>query len=148
MRASLASPSAFAVLLLVAHGALSSQTQSTRSLSSRVENTTRWLQGSPEDHGIDAAALQALYSDMSQEPHHDLKGIVILRDGYLVSEHYFNGDSADTLHDIRSATKSITSLLMGIAIQKVWYTASMTRSVSTCRICLEMASSALQFAIC
>jgi CubicO group peptidase (beta-lactamase class C family) len=118
MRASLASPSAFAVLLLVAHGALSSQTQSTRPLSSRVENTTRWPEGSPEDHGIDAAALQALYSDMSQEPHHDLKGIVILRDGYLVSEHYFNGDSADTLHDIRSATKSITSLLMGIAIQK------------------------------
>ena len=55
---------------------------------------------------------------MAQEPHHDLKGIAIVRNGRLVSEHYFNGDSADTLHDIRSATKSITSLLMGITIQK------------------------------
>jgi CubicO group peptidase (beta-lactamase class C family) len=36
----------------------------------------------------------------------------------LVSEHYFNGDFADSLHDIRSATKSLTSLLMGIAVQK------------------------------
>jgi CubicO group peptidase (beta-lactamase class C family) len=53
---------------------------------------------------------------MESEPHHDLKGIVIVRDGRLVSEHYFNGDTAGTLHDIRSATKSITSLLMGIAI--------------------------------
>lgn len=55
---------------------------------------------------------------MTQEPNHDLKGIVIVRDGHLVSEHYFNGDSAISLHDIRSAKKSVTSLLMGIAIQK------------------------------
>jgi CubicO group peptidase (beta-lactamase class C family) len=55
---------------------------------------------------------------MTAEPNHDLKGIVIVRDGHLVSEHYFNGDTASSLHDIRSATKSITSLLMGIAIQK------------------------------
>ena len=55
---------------------------------------------------------------MAQEPHRDFKGIVIVRSGRLASERYFNGDSVDTLHDIRSATKSITSLLMGIAIQK------------------------------
>jgi CubicO group peptidase (beta-lactamase class C family) len=78
----------------------------------------RWTPGKPADSGIDAAALQSIYSTMAQDPHHDLKGIVIVRDRHLVSEQYFNGDSVDTLHDIRSATKSITSLLMGIAIQK------------------------------
>lgn len=67
---------------------------------------------------IDGAALAALYDKLAQESHHDLKGLVILRQGKLVSEHYFNGDSAETLHDIRSATKSITSLLMGLAIQR------------------------------
>jgi CubicO group peptidase (beta-lactamase class C family) len=51
------------------------------------------------------------------DPHHALKGIVILRNGSLISEHYFNGDSASTLYDIRSATKSITSQLMGLALQ-------------------------------
>jgi CubicO group peptidase (beta-lactamase class C family) len=79
----------------------------------------RWLTAGTVDSGIDAVALQSLYSDMAQESNHDLQGIVILRDGHLVSEHYFNGDSATSLHDIRSATKSVTSLLMGIAIQKV-----------------------------
>ncbi len=78
----------------------------------------RWSAGRPADSGIDAAALESIYSDMAHEPNHDLKGIVIVRDDHLVSEHYFNGDSASSLHDIRSATKSITSLLMGIAIQK------------------------------
>src|ERR1700689_3813341 len=77
-----------------------------------------WSQEKPAESGMDASSLESLYSEMAQEPHHDLKGIVIVRDGRLVSERYFNGDSVDTLHDIRSATKSITSLLMGITIQK------------------------------
>jgi CubicO group peptidase (beta-lactamase class C family) len=78
----------------------------------------QWSTTRPADSGIDATALESIYSDMTQEPNHDLKGIVIVRDGHLVSEHYFNGDSTISLHDIRSATKSVTSVLMGIAIQK------------------------------
>jgi CubicO group peptidase (beta-lactamase class C family) len=70
------------------------------------------------ESGIDGAALESLYSELAREPHHDLKGIVILRNGRVAGERYFNGDSVDTLHDIRSATKSVTSLLMGITVQK------------------------------
>lgn len=77
-----------------------------------------WSEQKPADSGIDRTALQAIYSDMEREPNHDLKGIVVVRDGHFVSERYFDGDSAETLHDIRSATKSLTSLLMGIAIEK------------------------------
>jgi CubicO group peptidase (beta-lactamase class C family) len=86
--------------------------------SDREPRGIKWSAAQPAESSMDAAALEALYSEIAQEPHHDLKGIVIVRNGRLVSEHYFNGDSVDTLHDIRSATKSITSLLMGIAIQK------------------------------
>jgi CubicO group peptidase (beta-lactamase class C family) len=82
------------------------------------ESGIRWMPAKPADYGIDPTELDSIYSAMDQDPHHDLKGIVIVRDGHLVSEHYFNGDSIDTLHDIRSATKSLTSLLMGIAVQK------------------------------
>lgn len=67
---------------------------------------------------VDGQRLEALYAGLEKDEHRDLKGIVILRDGQLVSERYFNGDSAASLHDIRSATKSITSLLMGMAIDK------------------------------
>jgi CubicO group peptidase (beta-lactamase class C family) len=77
-----------------------------------------WLQEKSAESRSDGAALETLYSEMAQELHHDLKGIVIVRNGRLASEHYFNGDSVDSLHDIRSATKSITSLLMGITINK------------------------------
>ncbi len=78
----------------------------------------RWTLKSVNGFGIAPNAIDSLYKEMSEEQHHDLKGIVIVRNGQLVSEHYFNGDSVDTLHDIRSATKSLTSLLMGIAVEK------------------------------
>ena len=78
----------------------------------------QWSASTAMGEALDTAALASLYTEISNDPHHDLKGIVILRDGRLVSERYFNGDTADTLHDIRSATKSITALLMGITIQQ------------------------------
>ena len=59
-----------------------------------------------------------MFDELSKDSHGDLKGVVIFRHGKLVDEHYFNGDDANTLHDIRSATKSITSARMGIAIRR------------------------------
>jgi CubicO group peptidase (beta-lactamase class C family) len=68
--------------------------------------------------GVHKDALRAIYARSRSDEHADLKGIVILCNGRRVSEVYFNGDSAESLHDIRSATKSITATLMGIAVQQ------------------------------
>lgn len=78
----------------------------------------QWEPKAPADPKLDSMALATLYRELEADPHHDLKGVVVVRDGQLASEHYFNGDDATTLHDIRSATKSLTSLLMGIAVQQ------------------------------
>jgi CubicO group peptidase (beta-lactamase class C family) len=63
----------------------------------------------------------------------DVHGIVVVRHGRLAFEHYFAGaDSlygvvsldttfdAGTLHDVRSVTKSVTSLCLGIALDHGW----------------------------
>jgi CubicO group peptidase (beta-lactamase class C family) len=72
----------------------------------------------PGQERIDGKVLSALFANLATDPHKDLKGIVVLRHGKLVAEWYFNGDDANTLHDIRSATKSITATLLGIAIDR------------------------------
>jgi CubicO group peptidase (beta-lactamase class C family) len=68
--------------------------------------------------GLHDRSLQSIYAQAKADEHSDLKGIVVLCNGKRISEAYFNGDSAATLNDIRSATKSITATLMGIAIQQ------------------------------
>ena len=45
-------------------------------------------------------------------------GLIALKDGKLVLEQYFNGQNVKTKNHIFSATKSIVSILMGIAIDK------------------------------
>ncbi len=47
-----------------------------------------------------------------------IDGVLILRNNKLVYEEYFHGYSKNVLHNIYSAGKSITSILMGIAIDK------------------------------
>jgi CubicO group peptidase (beta-lactamase class C family) len=44
--------------------------------------------------------------------------ILIARSGKLVFEQYFYGYDRDTLHDMRSASKSITSALVGLAVDR------------------------------
>lgn len=52
------------------------------------------------------------------DEHRDLSGVLVLRKGQVVAERYYNDETAATLHDIRSAGKSITSLLVGIAMDR------------------------------
>lgn len=45
-----------------------------------------------------------------------LSAVLVQQDGKLLFESYYNGTSQDDLHNIRSASKTLTSLMFGIAI--------------------------------
>lgn len=47
-----------------------------------------------------------------------IHSLIVVKDGGLVCEEYFNGTTADTPQDLQSATKSIASIVVGIAIDK------------------------------
>lgn len=68
---------------------------------------------------IDRALLAPLVAELRADERRDIKGVFASIDGGAVLEEYFNGDGPDTLHDMRSAGKSITSLAIGIAIDRV-----------------------------
>ena len=63
-------------------------------------------------------ALEQVLQAQDRDSHADLRAVVVLRDGAIVAERYYNGETADTLHDIRSAGKSITALLVGAAVAR------------------------------
>ena len=55
---------------------------------------------------------------ISSHPNKDFRGMVVIKDNKLVVEEYFGTFWRETIHDIRSAGKSVTALLLGIAIDK------------------------------
>jgi len=62
--------------------------------------------------------LDSLTSAIEKQEYTGIHSVLVSKGGKMVYEHYFNGFSADSLHDSRSSFKSITSLLLGIAIDK------------------------------
>src|SRR3954471_4519915 len=66
---------------------------------------------------LDSAKLQAMEAAIRAGEFKKIGSVLVARDGKLVYERYFDGD-ANTLRDTRSATKSITDILIGIAIDE------------------------------
>ncbi|MBW2647490.1 MAG: serine hydrolase [Deltaproteobacteria bacterium] len=68
--------------------------------------------------GFDASRIGLLRARIMDGAFKDINSILVVKQGKVLIEEYFNGEDPDTLHDIRSAGKSITSALVGIAIDK------------------------------
>lgn len=73
----------------------------------------QWTVAAPSEAGMDGATLGMAVSTLPAA--HGLASMVVLRHGKPVLEQYWNGYDKDTMHDMRSATKSITALMVGIA---------------------------------
>ncbi len=74
-----------------------------------------WTNADPAQNGLSYAKLRALSAAVRTDQFKKIGSILFARHGKLVYEDYVAGD-ADTLRDTRSATKTITGALVGIAI--------------------------------
>ncbi|MNS68844.1 Beta-lactamase [compost metagenome] len=66
---------------------------------------------------IDTAKIEELNRKIVTQNFKDITSIIVLKDGKLLLEEYFNGANRKTLHDTRSVGKSFASTLLGIAIK-------------------------------
>ncbi|MEM6806650.1 MAG: hypothetical protein AAF696_34940, partial [Bacteroidota bacterium] len=71
-----------------------------------------------DEAGFDQDTLQKMWDRLAEETVYDLRSIIVIKEGKLAMEEYSNSFWRDNINDIRSATKSITAILMGIAIDK------------------------------
>jgi CubicO group peptidase (beta-lactamase class C family) len=72
--------------------------------------------GPAAEAGLSPAVLERLVRSIANETYPNVHGVLIWRGGRLVFEEYFYGYDRDRAHPLRSATKSVVSLLAGIAI--------------------------------
>ena len=91
--------------------------QEMKRLAAPLSRGDGWATASPETVRLSAARLQAMESAVRAGEFKKITSVLIARQGKLVYETYFDGSDA-TLRNTRSATKTVTGMLIGIALDK------------------------------
>lgn len=91
--------------------------QHTYSYSQPKELRDGWKTNNLKSQKVDTTRIYQLF-DQLQHGKNKLHSVLLVKNDQIIIEEYFNGYSADQQHDLRSTTKSIRSILMGIAIDK------------------------------
>jgi CubicO group peptidase (beta-lactamase class C family) len=118
------------MLTIIALPALAQQTPVVEACGAPAALDDGWLTDKPENVGLDGARLCGIAARMSAA-NANVHAVVVVRKGKLIYEHYSAGYdepwgepqgqynfSAVSKHDMRSVSKSATSLLIGIAIDR------------------------------
>ncbi len=79
--------------------------------------TDEWRWVKAERLGLDKNMLQSMVDEI-MESDYTVDSVLVVKDGYLVQEWYFNGYGNDILHNVYGCTKSVVSILVGIAIDR------------------------------
>lgn len=87
-------------------------------ISQPIDLNQPWVYSTPAKENIDD--LSAIKN--KAESFLRLTSVMVVRNGKIVYEEYFKGFKKDSLHDVRSVTKSVVSLLTGIAIREGFIT--------------------------
>lgn len=74
-----------------------------------------WQLEAPEDHNMDPQVLAAMHAAL---PGSGIHSVVTVKDGVIIDEYYEEEYDENSIFEVYSASKSITSALVGIAIQE------------------------------
>ncbi len=87
--------------------------------TAQPKGTGPWPVSAETDQGFAAGTFQELVNRINEDPGFTrARALLLVRHGTLVGEAYFNGTQSNDLHDLRSVTKSVTSMATGIAIAR------------------------------
>ena len=76
-----------------------------------------WRTSDLKSQSVDTALIYKLFTQLKGRKN-EIHSVLVIKNNHILIEEYFNGQVYNQKHDLRSATKSITSILMGIAIDK------------------------------
>ncbi len=79
--------------------------------------TGDWPTDSPEAHGMDSSLLAAMLERIDDQGY-GIDSVSVIRNGHLIVDVVIHPYKEGRRHEIRSCTKSVVSLLIGIAIDK------------------------------
>ncbi len=77
-----------------------------------------WETSTPRDEGVEPAGLNEMMLEILAGDSKHVHSILLVKNGKLIFEEYFFGYNRDVNHFQASVSKSVTSLIIGIAIDK------------------------------
>ena len=77
-----------------------------------------WDVSSLRNEGVDTNKITAMMDKILADDLPNIHSVLLVKNGKLILEEYFNGYSRERIQIIASVTKSITSILVGIATDK------------------------------
>ena len=72
-----------------------------------------WEKSTPDQQGFSTKILDSAFIQAENEEFVD--GLLVIRNGYIVAEKYFNGYETNTPHNVMSVSKSFLSAMTGVA---------------------------------
>ncbi|WP_212981013.1 serine hydrolase domain-containing protein [Paenibacillus azoreducens] len=79
-----------------------------------------WEQSTPEVEGMDASVLEQLDHYMKQKRYRLVNSVLVVKNGKIVLEKYYNKFNANSRNRIMSIWKSIISIAAGISLDQGW----------------------------
>ena len=74
-----------------------------------------WETSSLDAEGVDVERVKELIRNILNRRFENIHSVLLVKNGKLILEEYFYGYDEDKKHQLRSATKSVTSILVGVA---------------------------------
>lgn len=75
-----------------------------------------WETSSLEEEGFNSEKIVELIEDILSENYKNIHSVLLVKNGKLILEEYFYGYDRHTKHGMMSTAKSVTSILIGIAV--------------------------------
>lgn len=91
------------------------------------DTTWEWRHDTLENHNINSSVIESVHQTLDQYP---INAEVIVRNGVIVDEYYKEGYDENSIFTLQSTSKSVTSAIFGIAMDK-GYIESVNTPIST-----------------
>ena len=104
------------ILVILSLGACGSSTEDLEAVDYKPLLRDDWKVSSPAEQGLDPNLVSELYNNAAELE--TLYGLLVIKNGYLIAEKYFNEGTVDRKNQLQSVTKSYTSALVGIAFDQ------------------------------
>ena len=82
------------------------------------ETNDGWRTAGPSDVGLDSQMINRLLYKIHKDDIEKIYAVIVAKDGLLVVDEYFNGATRRNIGPIASTTKSLVSILLGIALDE------------------------------